>query len=271
MSASPTPPLAPLSGLLTAQVRYAARLAHGMDARLGLGALTTISTTGSRHLAARVSVDGGGELRLHGGVAPTPDAPPTPVVPLVSVGAGTDAATEAALAKVHGLSGLRWGALVRAADRTVVASVGTPVARTLPDVAVRALGILTGLDEAHGDDCVWMTYEELTLAVAPLAGGCLVLCLGAYESGAVLATLHAVRLTLAPVDLARVAPLTTPYRPPVAHDLTDEFGGVDDVEWEEWVGPEVPLTGARFAGAPGSADAGRRARSGRWFRRDRAS
>lgn len=271
MTVSPSPPpLAPLSGLLTAQVRYAARLAHGMDPRLGLGPLTALTTTGTRCLNARISVDPGGDLRLHGGVAPTPEAPTPTAVPLTMPGADADVATEACLAKLHALPGLQWGALVRA-DRSVVGSVGTPDPGTLPDVAVRAWGILTGLDDQHRDGCVWLVHTQLTVAVAPAGDACVVLCLGPHDVDAVLATLASVRFTLAPVDLARATPLEAPYRPPVAHDLTDEFGGVEEMEWEEWATPDLPLTGARFAGSVGSVTRERRPRQGRWFRRDQAS
>lgn len=274
MTSSPTPlpALTPMSGLLSAQVRYIARLAHGMDPRLGLGALTSVATTGSRPLSARVSFDVGGDFRMHGGVSPSPSLlTPGVVVPLVAPGADLETAAEACLAKVHALSGLAWGALARA-DRTVLASVGDPVLDTLPDVAVRAMGILTGLDAEHRETCVWLGYAEGTLVVAPLDTACVVLCLGAHDEAGVLATLECVRFTLAGVDLSRVTPLPEPYRPPVAHDLTDEFGGIEEVEWEEWADEvDVPLTGARFAGAVGSTPRERRPRQGRWFRREDAS
>lgn len=255
---TPAPRLGPLHGLIGAQLRYVARLAQGMDPRLGLGNLVAITTNGSRSVTAVVSFDEGGECRMRGRVAAEQvDATPAGTA---LVGPGADAATAvtACLTVVHDLPGLGWGALVRQ-DRTVVAGLGDPLLDTLPDVGVRSLGILGGLEAHHREECVWLSFEHRNLVIAPVGAACLVLCPEPGDPATALEALTAVRVTLAAVDLDRVQPLDAPFRPPAPETARegDEPDAPDD--WDD----EVPLTGARFAGATGAVPRERRHRQSR--------
>lgn len=268
---APTVRLGPLHGLIGAQVRYVARLARGMDPRLGLGELVWLTSTGSSSLTARVTFDEGGECRARGQLVDTPSGAVAPASGTADGMSCTEVAL-ACLGIVRELPGLAWGALVRA-DRTVVASVGEPPLAALPDVAVRAFGILGGLEEHHREECVRLVFDHRDVVVAPAGAACVVLCLESDDPAGELSaplrrTLEVVRRSVAAVDLDRVPPLDSPLpsAPTPPEERTD---GEETDEWddeEEW--DEPPLIGARFAGATGARTT-RPRRRGRGGRRGR--
>ncbi|GGD13604.1 hypothetical protein [Nocardioides daphniae] len=256
----------PTHGLLAAQLRYVARLAAGLGETLALGRLTSVSTTGTSAVSAQISWDLGGECVLRGHVFPPLTGPlHPPAFPLVAPGTSGDEAALACLALAHEVPGLEWGVLVRR-DRSVLASVGDPQLAQMPEVGVRGLGVLAGLDERYRETCVWLGFEHRTVVVSPMPKGCVVLCLTSVDTVALIGDLLRVRATLAPIDMDRVTPLAAPYRP--AEQVLDEAEELDD-DWA-WEPDPTPLTGARFAGSVG-ADRPRKPREGRWFRRSQAS
>ncbi|QCX28750.1 hypothetical protein [Nocardioides jishulii] len=259
----------PMHGLLAAQLRYVARLASGMGETLGLGRLVSVSTTGTCAVSAQIGWDVGGDCILRGHVFP-PLAPPLhpPAFGLVADGASPDEAALACLALAHEVPGLEWGVLVRR-DRSVMASVGEPHLDAMPEVGVRSLGVLAGLDERYRETCVWFGFEHRTVVVSPMDHGCVVLCVTQADTTALVDDLMRVRATLRPIDLDRVTPLAAPFRPAEAEEVLDEAEEPIDDDWA-WEPDVAPLTGARFAGAVFS-ERPRKPREGRWFRRSQAS
>lgn len=259
----------PMHGLLAAQLRYVARLAAGLGDSLDLGRLTSVSTTGTSAVSAQIGWDLGGECVLRGHVFPPLTAPlHPPAFPLVEPGTSSDEAALACLALAHEVPGLEWGVLVRR-DRSVMASVGDPRLEQMPEVGVRGLGVLAGIDERYRETCVWLGFEHRTVVVSPMPQGCVVLCLTTLDTAALISDLLRVRATLALIDLGRVTPLAAPYRPVEATQVLDEAEGIDEEDWG-WEPDVTPLTGARFAGAVGPSSP-RKPREGRWFRRSQAS
>lgn len=201
------------AGRLAASLRYAARMAGQVEFLLDVGGLQKLTTVSETAITAGVTRDDAGGVGLSVRVDAQP--PRQPKVLTVVGGADVHAALDHCSQRLQQTPGVRWGAIVAADKRVVAASLpqaGAAVLESLsalPVVGVRALAVLTAIEEPLRESWVQLTYAHATLLVASLDRHCLYAVVDEVKPGPFGETLDEVRAILSAHDLAGAETLAT--------------------------------------------------------------
>ncbi|WP_110241067.1 hypothetical protein [Nocardioides gilvus] len=235
-------------GLLAASLRYVCRLAKALGDVLDLGDLSHVETTGSTIVIAEIGWDLAGDCRLRGQVLRS-TAPSSTATEAAAPGE-VDEVVDSCLQTLESADSVRWAAVVRR-DLPLLHTDAAPAAAALGQVGLRALGILGGIGADLRETCVWLGFARGTLILSPLGAHCLVLSVDTQrlDATALVSDVVGTQAALAPHDLARA---TTLAERAAALAEAEARAAYEDEEFALPPINDLPLTGARFAGAPGA-------------------